>query len=529
MWKIIDKKEKSLIKFLLTSIVFIIWIIVLLFVIPTVLTLDETFMQYYIPFAVVVCWLIICFLLLWLDYNLKPRFKDWKYVWKDWRIYEWDWDKRYWANWKWKLTWVDWSYYEWRFNNGHLYWKWKKVCPSGEIYEWDWKNDKWNWKWKLTWSDWSYYEWDFKKGKPDWMWVIKMKNWYYYEWEFNDWKRTWRFKKQVLTTWWLIEWEFRDNWNKSFDWVWKVITSDWFVFEWIFQNWKLNWEWKMIIPERAVLLWTFENWDLKTWKQILKNWEYSEWNRDNWYLTWVARYYFKDGSYYEWEYKRWWKWTWTYIAKNWDKYQTEFPYEIINFFMNWLNSKMKEIQWNLNYIPKSEKEKIEERDRYLEISEKWTSIQKEIAEIFLDLWVEGDKFLELIKKDRGINNYISAYSNINDYYINVKNECKNLLGKHHIKSSSKWLYSYGEFFSKLDLSLDWEIKLGDLLVKVFKFLDPEYVLDFIVKKDKKDKEWIRLIDDFSQVYGKDIQLELDWREYEKNFWKYNFKPDKKSK
>ena len=529
MEKIVNKNEKSFIKFLLFFLVWIVWIIILLFIVPSILIKDENIMTYYVPFVVVGSWLIVYFLFFKLVYNNKPKYIDWKYVWKDWRIYEWDWDKKYWANWKWKLTWADWSYYEWDFKNGHLSWKWKKVCPSGESYEWDWGNDEANGIWKSLFLDGSYYEGEFKKWKPNWMWVIKMKNWYYYEWEFSDWKRTWRFKKQILITWWVIEWEFRDNWNDGFDWLWKVMTSNWFIFEWTFQNWKLNWEWKMTTPEWVVLLWTFENWELKKWKQILQNWEYSEWNWIDWHLTWLARYYFKDGSYYEWESgDTWWQRIWTYVAKNGDKYSTEFPYGVVDVFLYWLNSKMKEIQWNLNYVAKSTKEKIEERDKYLEISGKWTPIQKEIAKMFLDFYAEDDKFLDSIKQDRSINNYISVFSNMNKYYGSVRKNCKQLSDNYHIKSSSKWLYSYGEFFSRLDLFFDWEIKLGDFSVKIYRFLNPEHVLDFIIKKDQKDKEWIWLIDEFSKVYGENIKLGLDWREYENKFWEHNFKSDKKS-
>lgn len=485
--------------------------------------------------------------------NSKPKYKDWKYVWKDWRVYEWDWDKKCWANWKWKLIWVDWEEYVGEFKNGKREWQWTNIWSNWEKYEWYWKDNKANWKWKkvtvtwtilewtrvdwclewkwkLIWNDWWIYEWEFKSGKPHWMWIIKMKNWYYYEWEFSDWKRTWKFKKQILTSWWIVEWEFRDNWNGGFDWIWKVITSDWFTFEWIFKDWKLNWEWKTMFPDWCVCIWNYVNWELEKWKKILKNWECSDWNWINWRLNWLARYYFKDGSYYEWQCKQWnWDWVWTYITKKWDKYTTEFPYEIINVFMYWLNSKMKEIQWNLNYTPKSEKEKAEEKDKYLKIFEKWTLIQKEIVKMFLDLREEGDKFLESIKQNKSINNYISTLLDMNDFYRSVRKNCKKLSDKHHIKSSSKWLCSYGSFFSKLDLFFDWEIKLGDLLLKICKFLDPECVLDFIIKKDQKDKEWMWLIDDFSKAYGEDIQSGLEWREYEKKFWNHNFKLNKDKK
>ena len=51
-------------------------------------------------------------------------------------------------------------------------------------------------------------------------------------------------------------------------------------------------------------------------------------------------------------------------------------------------------------------------------------------------------------------------------------------------------------------------------------------MDFVTKRKEKDKERIILIDEFSEKYKDYIQSCLDWREYEKKFWKRNFKPDK---
>ncbi len=532
MWKIIDKKEKSLIKFLLTSIVFIIWIIVLLFVIPTVLTLDETFMQYYIPFAVVVCWLIICFLLLWLDYNLKPRFKDWKYVWKDWRVYEGDWDKKYWANWKWKLTWADWSYYEWDFKKGHLSWKWKKVSSNGESYEWDWENSKWNWKWKLVWPDWSYYEWEFKDWKMDWKWKLIWLNWSYYEWDFKDGKMDWE---------WIIEmnsgfsyiWEFSE-WRAK----WKMRKqkhSDWSVIEWSFvcdgfAN--FTGEWKATYPKWFVYIWSYKGWvPVWKWKRILNNWEYSEWNRVNWVLTWLARYYFKDWSYYEWECgDMWWQWIWTYVTKKWEEYQTEFPYGIIDVFRYWLDSKIEEIDWTLSFTPKSEKEKLEEKNKYLEISEKWTPIQKEIAKFSLKEEEDNENFLNSLKSDGFVWDVFKIHMNILKFYEESKKNIKKIADKNHIEYSGKVSsYSYWRYFYELDSCYDVAIEISGLFIKIYKFLDPENILKSITKREEMDKEWVILFDEFSSKYKEYIQICLDWREYEKKFWEHNFKPDKRSK
>ena len=52
------------------------------------------------------------------------------------------------------------------------------------------------------------------------------------------------------------------------------------------------------------------------------------------------------------------------------------------------------------------------------------------------------------------------------------------------------------------------------------------ILDLVTKRKEKDKERIILIDEFSEKYEDYIQSCLDWREYEKKFWKRNFKPDK---
>lgn len=460
----------------------------------------------YIFSIVLLISLVFLFLLWRLFFDNKPKFKDWKYVWKDWRVYEWDWDKN-WANWKWKLTRADWSYYEWEFKNGEYCWKWKKVLPN-----------------------WESYEWEFKNGKPHWMWIIKMKNWYYYEWEFSNWTRTWRFKKQILTTWWAIEWEFRDNRNNWFDWIWEVSTSDWFVFEWTFKNWNLEWEWKMTTPNWDILLWMFDNWELKTWKKILKNGEYCEWNWVNWCLTWLARYYFKDGSYYEWECgEEGWRWIWTYVTKKEDKYPTEFPYDIINVFKYWVSEKIREIDKNLNYIPKTEKEKDEEKYMYLRILDKWTSLQKEIVRLNLEEYEKDEMLLDSIKRDNSIWNILKFHKGLLKSHEVGREDFRKLIKKCHIKNETKSsCYSYWEFLNKLDCMYGKEHDVNVLYIKIDEFLYPKNILNFIINREKKEKERVIMIDEFSVKYEEYIKTCLDWRDYEKKFWKRNFKPDKNS-
>ena len=239
-----------------------------------------------------------------------------------------------------------------------------------------------------------------------------MINWYYYEWEFFEWKIKWKFKKQILSNWDIIEWDFKDDKISGIEWVWKRVIS-WYIFEWTFEKWVLNWEWKLTTPDWEVFVWTFDNLEFKKWKKILKNWEYFEWDRINWHLMWKARYYYKDGSYYEWECgDMWWQWIWTYVTKKWDKYSTEFPYEIINVFMYWLNSKIKEIDWNLKYIPKSEKEKTEEKNMYLKILEEWTSLQKEIARLDLEEYEKVETLQAFIKRDNSIQNTLKFHKGL---------------------------------------------------------------------------------------------------------------------
>ena len=557
MWKINKEKLTSLIKVGIIWLGLFFWVFVILFIVPSIVIKDEKFLDIYIISVISVILLIPVLLIIYYSYiayiNNKPKYIDWKYVWKDWCVYEGDWDEKYWANWKWKLTWADWSYYEWEFKNGNLSGRWKKVCPTGETYEWYWEFSKpnwkwklvkdWNsfewtrvdwcleWKWKLIWKDWWIYEWEFKDWKPHWMWMIKMKNWYYYEWEFSDWKRSWRFKKQVLTTWWVIEWEFRDNWSDGFDWIWKVTASNWFVFEWLFKDWELNWEWKMITPEWVLLVWTFEKWEIKEWKQILKNWEYSEWNWIDWHLTWIARYYFNDGSYYEWECgDMWWQWIWTYMTKNGDKYSTEFPYEIINVLMYWLKSKIKEIQWNLNYISKTEKEKADEKNMYLEILKSWTDIQKEIVELSLEEDEKSEKLLNSLKEANSVENLLNFYKGSIKFIEEEEKKYRNIANKYHINFSKRKTpsYSCSQFFFRLDWYCINEIAWGKAFVKIFQFLSSKNILDFVTKREEKNKERVVLIDEFSGKYKEYIQSCLDWRVYEKKFWNHNFKSDKNS-
>jgi hypothetical protein len=51
----------------------------------------------------------------------------------------------------------------------------------------------------------------------------------------------------------------------------------------------------------------------------------------------------------------------------------------------------------------------------------------------------------------------------------------------------------------------------------------------VIKREEKNKERVILINEFSDKYKEFIQSLMDWREYEKKFWKYNFKPDKSKK
>ena len=65
-----------------------------------------------------------------------------------------------------------------------------------------------------------------------------------------------------------------------------------------------------------------------------------------------------------------------------------------------------------------------------------------------------------------------------------------------------------------------------LYIKIDEFLNSKNILNFVTKREKKEKERVILIDDFSNKYEEYIQSCLDWREYEKKFWKHNFKPKK---
>lgn len=508
MWKIKGKNLINFLKFVFFLFVIWFWVSVIAYIIFHVLMRDDpdandlsAALSIWVLLIITSSFLINCYML--------PKCEDWLYKWKDWRVYQWDWSKFFWANWKWKLTWADWSYYEWEFKNGKLYWKWKKVLPNWERYEWDWKDDKANWKWKSIWVDGSYYEWEFKNGKPHWMWIIEMKNWYYYEWEFSDWKRTWKFKKQILTSWWIIEWEFRDNWNNGFDWNWKVTTSNWFTFEWIFKNWSLSWEWKATFPDGSICVWDYVNWE----------------------LNWLARCYFKDGSYYEWECKQWnWYWVWTYVTKKWDKYSTEFPYEIINVFMYWLKSKMKEIQWKLNYIPMDEKEKQEEKNKNLEIFEKWTLVQKEIVKLSLNEQEKLEILLDSLKVDNSLWNNLEVHKNMLKFYEEHRKKNREIANKNHIKSSkSASSNSYWKYFYELDCIYGIIIEIFEFYIKFDKFLDSKNILDFVTKREEKNRERVILIDEFSEKYKEYIQSCLDWREYEKKFWNHNFKQNKDKK
>ena len=512
-------------KYVLLLCIILFWIFVIVYVIMHILVRDNSdandlsfAWDIWVLLIFTSCFLINCYTL--------SKCEDWLYKRKDWRVYQWDWSKFFWANWKWRLTWADGSCYEWEFKNGSLCWKWKKVCPNWESYVWEWKNNQANWKWKLKWSDGSYYEWEFKNWNPHWKWIMKMNNWYYYEWEFKNWKIAWRFEKQNLPSWWCMEGEFRKNWNNGFDWTWKMITSNWFTFEWVFNDWKLSWEWKTTFPDGSVCIWDYVNWELKKWKKILKNWEYYDWNWINWKLNWLARYYFKDGSYYEWECgDMWWQWVWTYVTKKWDKHSTEFPYEIINVFMYWLKLKIKEIQWNLNYISKNEKEKTDEKNMYLEILKSWTDIQKEIAKLSLEEDEKSEKLLNSLKMDSSVKNLLNFYKCNIKFIGEDEKKCRNIADKYHINFSKRKTssYSYSQFFFRLDWYFINEVVWGKAFVKIFQFLSSKNILDFVTKREEKDKERMILIDEFSEKYKDYIQSCIDWREYEKIFWKHNFK------
>ena len=375
-----------------------------------------------------------------------------------------------------------------------------------------------------------YYEWEFKNWKPHWMWIIKMINWYYYEWEFFEWKIKWKFKKQILSNWDIIEWDFKDDKISGIEWVWKRVIS-WYIFEWTFEKWVLNWEWKLTTPDWEVFVWTFDNLEFKKWKKILKNWEYFEWDRINWHLMWKARYYYKDGSYYEWECgDMWWQWIWTYVTKKWDKYSTEFPYEIINVFMYWLNSKIKEIDWNLKYIPKSEKEKTEEKNMYLKILEEWTSLQKEIARLDLEEYEKVETLQAFIKRDNSIQNTLKFHKGLLKIHEVGRENFRKLTKKHHIKNEAKSsCYSYWQFFNKIDWICGRGLDVNVLYIKIDEFLDSKNILDFITKREEKNKERVVLLNEFSGKYKEYIQSCLNWREYEKKFWEHNFKPSKDKK
>lgn len=527
MWKINREKLVSLIKVGIIWFGLLFWIFFVFFAIPLSVIENEKILDIYIPSVILVILLPVLVILYYscIAYkNNKPKYIDWKYVWKDWRVYEWDRENGK-ANWKWKFTRTDWFCYEWEFKDWKFSWKWKSEV-NWTVLEWtrvDWFLE---WKWKLVWHDWWYYEWEFKKGEPHWMWIIKMKNWYYYEGELKEWRRIWKFKKEILSNWTVIEWEFMNNWNNSFEWVWREIFPDWSINEWIFYGWVLQWEWKFTAPNWEVLIWTFDNWELKEWKKILKNWEYVEWNWANWFLTWMAKYYFKDGSYYEWEYwNTWWQWIWTYVTKKWDKYPTEFPYEIINVFMYWLNSKIKEIQWNLNYIPKTEKEKADEKNMYLEILKNWTDMQKEIVKLLLKEEEQSEILLNSLKTDNSVWNLLKVYTSIVKLFKENRKRNRNITNKYDIKPSKKKTlsYSYWQFSFRLDWGYSKAIDSGEISIKIFQFLNPKNILDFVTKREKKNKEWVILIDEFSEKYKLYIQTCLDWREYEKKFWKRNFK------
>ena len=471
------RKLVNKIMLLLVYLVLYVWTFELLLIIGVFIK-DTKYKDIYIFSIVIIISLVFIFFLRRLFFDNKPKFKDWKYFWDDWRVYEGDWDKKYWAN----------------------------------------------WKWKLIWPDWSCYEWEFKDWKPHCMWIIKMGNWYYYEWEFFDWKIEWKFKKQVFSNWNIIEWDFKNDKISGVEWVWKMVIS-WYIFEWTFKSWKLNWKWKLTTPNWEVLIWIFDNWELKVWKRILKNGEYSEWNWINWYLIWMARYYFRDGSYYEWECKDWnWIWKWTYITKKWERYLTEFPYEIINIFTHWLSLKIKEIHWNLKYTPKSEKEKIDEKNMYLEILKRWTVIQKEIVKLSLEEDEKAEVFLKSLKDDGSLWDNLEFYRNILELHEEYRKRIKKIADKNHIKCSKKAsVNSYWKYFYELDHGYDVAIDIYEFFVKFDEFLDSKDILDFIIKREKKENERAILIEDFSDKYNEFIQSCLDWREYDKKFWEHNFK------
>ena len=135
MWKINKERLASWLKVGIILFGLLFWIFFVFFGIPLSVIENEKILHIYIPSVILVILLPVFVILYYscIAYkNNKPKYIDWKYVWKDWRVYEWDWENGK-ANWKWKLTRTDWSYYEWEFKDWMFSWKWKKCSVINDI------------------------------------------------------------------------------------------------------------------------------------------------------------------------------------------------------------------------------------------------------------------------------------------------------------------------------------------------------------------------------------------------------------
>ncbi len=112
--------------------------------------------------------------------------------------------------------------YTWEKNKEWLpQWEWKMVYKDGRIYEWEWKNWKRSWNWFIQYSDWSEYEWERKDDMPYWhgKWFLDVEiDWdrYIYAWEFYNWIFHWNWSLSDRENCWYI-WEWK-NWKKSGKW-----------------------------------------------------------------------------------------------------------------------------------------------------------------------------------------------------------------------------------------------------------------------------------------------------------------------
>jgi len=191
-----------------------------------------------------------------------------------------------------------------------------------------------------------------------------------------------------------------------------------------------------------------------------------------------------------------------------------------------LNSKIREIDWDLNYIPLSEKEKAEEKDMALKILEKWTLLQKKIAKFSLELEEESENIISSLETDTSLSKF-GRCTTILASYVKCKEKIIKFVDDNHIKLyKNSSIYSYWQYFYKLNHCYDIAILTFELFIEIYKFLNPENIFDLVIKREEKNKERVILINEFSDKYKEFIQSLMDWREYEKKFWKRNFKPDK---